>query len=250
MLYVRMAAHRSGKRSRGLTSYNRAVKILALDTSTEYCSVALLDDGAIDARETRAGHSHSELLLPMIDELLASRDLRLHDLTGIAYGRGPGSFTGLRIACGVVQGLAFGAELPVVGVDTLLAMAAGIDATRVLCCVDARVREIYHAAYENRGGEWRAVSEPALYAPHAVPDLPQGEWLACGNAFSVYGDVLLERYRGQLAGIDTDAFPHAREIARLAAPYFDRGETLSAEEAAPVYLREKVALRIDERANR
>ena len=226
------------------------MKILAVETSTEHCSAALLIDGEIDTREARAGQSHSELLLPMIDALLDAHELKLRDLTGIAYGEGPGSFTGLRIACGVVQGLAFGAELPVVGIGTLLAMAVAIDAERVVCCVDARVREIYHAAYEKHAGSYRAVSEPAICAPDAVPPLSGKDWIACGNAFAVYGDVLMRRYEGQLAAIDADRVPHAREIARLAVPYFERGETRTPEQAAPVYLREKVALRIDERPNR
>lgn len=226
------------------------MKILALETSTEYCSVALLIDGKMDERETRAGQSHSELLLPMIDELLAAHWLKLRDLTGIAFGQGPGSFTGLRIACGVVQGLAFGAALPVVGVGTLVAMAAGTSAARVVCCVDARVHECYHAAYEKRNGGWEAVHEPRVCAPAAVPALEGSDWLACGNGFAVYGAVLLERYKGRLAAIDADAVPHARDIARLAVPAFERGETLTAEQAAPLYLREKVALRIDERPNR
>lgn len=226
------------------------MKILALETSTEYCSVALLTGGEIDARETRAGQKHSELVLPMIDELLKAHALQLKDLTGIAFGQGPGSFTGLRIACGVVQGLAFGAGLRVVGIGTLLAMAAATNAERVVCCVDARVRECYHAAYEKCGARWRALYEPAVCAPAAVPELPGTDWFACGNGFAVYGDVLVERYKGQLARIDAEAVPHAREIARLAAPAFESGDTLSPDEAAPLYLREKVALRIDERPNR
>ena len=226
------------------------MKILAIETSTESCSAALLIDGEIDARHERAGQRHSELLLPMIDELLNARGIRLQNLDGIAYGEGPGSFTGLRIACGVVQGLAFGAELPVVGIGTLLAMAVGANAQRVVCCVDARVREVYHAAYEKRGDRYETVHKPSVCAPDAVPQLEGNDWIACGNAFAVYGDVLMQRYAGQLAAIDAERVPQAREIAQLAEPYFERGETRTADHAAPVYLREKVALRIDERPNR
>ena len=146
------------------------VDIFALDTSTEFCSAALWLDGAIDERETLAGQTHSNLLLGMVDELLGTHTLTVRDLGGIAFGEGPGSFTGLRIACGVVQGLAFGADLPVVGVGTLLAMAAGSGAERVVCCLDARVREIYHVVYERSAGVWRAVHEPSLCAPEAAPD--------------------------------------------------------------------------------
>jgi len=226
------------------------LKILALDTSTEYCSAALWVDGDADVREARAGQSHSDLVLGMIDELLKNRAVSLRDLDGIAYGEGPGSFTGLRIACGVVQGLAFGADLPVVGIGTLLAMAEGSGVGRVVCCVDARVHEIYHAAYECERDRWAVVHDPSLCAPAAVPELPGDGWLACGSGFKAYGEVLGQRYSGKLASIDLTLYPHARDIAALAAPRFAAGLGVSADEAAPVYLRDKVALRIDERANR
>ena len=201
-------------------------------------------------RETRAVQRHSRLLLGMVDELLQARSLRLRQLSGIAYGEGPGSFTGLRIACGVVQGLAFGAELPVVGVGTLRAMAAGTRAERVVCCLDARVREIYHGAYEKRDGAWHAVHEPSVCAPGAAPELHGGGWLGCGDGFTAYREALEAHYAGQLSAIDAAHVPHAREIAQLAVPLFESGETLAAEQAAPVYLREKVALRTDERTTR
>jgi tRNA threonylcarbamoyladenosine biosynthesis protein TsaB len=227
-----------------------SVNILALDTSTEFCSAALWLDGSIDERETLAGQTHSNLLLGMVDELLDAHALRVRDLDGIAFGEGPGSFTGLRIACGVVQGVAFGADLPVVGVGTLLAMAAGSGAERVVCCLDARVHEIYHAAYERNAGVWRAVHEPSLCAPEAVPDLLGGGWLAVGSAFRVYRGTLEQRYAGRLKGVEPDRYPHARDIAALSIPRFVAGTTMTAEAAAPLYLRDKVALRIDEQSNR
>jgi tRNA threonylcarbamoyladenosine biosynthesis protein TsaB len=247
------------------------LKILALDTSTEYCSVALRINAETDVREIRAGQRHSELVLGMIDELLSGRRLRARDLDGIAYGEGPGSFTGLRIACGVVQGVAFGANVRVAGVGTLLAMAEGSGADRVVCCVDARVHEIYHAAYcrvapGERTGEtqgfprnllpsvcgwtWRVVHPPSVCAPAAAPELPGEGWLACGSGFRAYGDVLEKRYAGRLSGVDLALYPHARDIAALALPAFETGSAMPAEAAAPVYLRDKVALRIDERPNR
>jgi tRNA threonylcarbamoyladenosine biosynthesis protein TsaB len=226
------------------------LNILALDTSTEFCSAALWLDGALDERETLAGQTHSSVLLGMVDELLDAHALTVRDLDGIAFGEGPGSFTGLRIACGVVQGLAFGAELPVVGVGTLLAMAAGSGAPRVVCCLDARVHEIYHAAYERHAGVWRTVHEPSLCAPAVVPELPGAGWFAIGSAFRVYRDVLEQRHAGQLQAIEPDRYPRARDVAALAIPRFVAGTTTPPEAAAPVYLREKVALRIDEQASR
>jgi tRNA threonylcarbamoyladenosine biosynthesis protein TsaB len=226
------------------------LKILALDTATEYCSAALWLDGQVRVREALAGQKHSDLLLGMVDALLRESALGLRNLDGIAYGEGPGSFTGLRIACGVVQGLAFGASLPVVGIGTLLALAAGTDGDRVVCCLDARMHEIYHAAYEKRGDAWHAVHEPSVCPPDAAPAVEGGGWLGCGSGFSAYGEALEKRYAGQLARVEADRYPHARDIARLAVPRFEANDTASAECAAPLYVRDKVALRTDERAAR
>jgi tRNA threonylcarbamoyladenosine biosynthesis protein TsaB len=226
------------------------LKILALDTSTEYCSAALWIDGEVTERDVRAGQKHSELLLGMIDALLRERAIALRDLDGIAYGEGPGSFTGLRIACGVVQGLAFGADLPVVGVGTLLAMAAGTRAERVVCCLDARMHEVYHAAYEKHGAIWHTVHEPSVCAPDAAPALDGTGWLACGSGFAAYGEALAARYAGQLDATEPECYPHARDIAALALVRFENRDTAAAEHAAPVYVRNKVALRSDERATR
>ena len=226
------------------------MNILALDSSTEHCSVALWRDGAVDAAEAHAGQRHSELLLPMVDALLARHGLTIRQLDGIAFGQGPGSFTGLRIGCGVTQGLAFGAGLPVVGIGTLLAMAEASRASSVVCCLDARMGEIYHAAYERAGTEWRAVHAPGLCAPADAPLVHAGAWTGCGSGFTAHGAALRERYAGRLAAIMPEVFPHAREIARLAAREFEAGRALPAEQAVPVYLRDKVALKSDERTAR
>lgn len=227
----------------------RRLKILALDTSTEYCSVALWRDGDVDSRETRAGQRHSELLLPMVDELLAHNGLSVQSLDGIAFGQGPGSFTGLRIGCGVAQGLAFGAGLRVVGVGTLVAMAEASQAGRVVCCLDARMGEIYHAAYTRNGdgAAWHVALAPGLCAPADAPMLPPGDWTGCGSGFAVHESALRQRYTGRLSAIMPDIHPHAREIARLAAREFEAGGGLPAEQAVPVYIRDKVALKSSER---
>jgi len=223
------------------------MKILALDTSTEYCSVALWRDSEVDARDEHAGQRHSLRLLPMVDELLSRNGVEIKDLDGIAYGEGPGSFTGLRIACGVTQGLAFGAALPVVGVSTLLALAEASGAERVVCCLDARMGEIYHAAYARDGVEWAQVHAPGLCAPAQAPALPAGSWAGCGSGFAAHRVVLLAAYAGQLSAIMPNVFPHASDIARIAAREFAAGRGLPAEMAAPVYIRNKVALKSDER---
>lgn len=223
------------------------MNILALDTSTDFCSAALWQDGRLFERAAAAGQSHSTLLAAMVDAVLADAGLTVNALDGVAYGEGPGSFTGLRIACAVAQGLAFAADIPVAGIGTLHAMAAVCGAARVICCLDARMQEVYHAAYVREGEHWNEVSAPRVCTPAAVPALEGGGWTGCGSGFAVYGDVLRQRLGAALAEVRPDIHPHAREIARLAAPRFAAGQGLPAEQAAPLYIRDKVALKTAER---
>jgi tRNA threonylcarbamoyladenosine biosynthesis protein TsaB len=223
------------------------LNILALETSTELCSAALWRDGEVDAREVDAGQRNSQVLLPMVDALLTSHGIKAAELDGVAFGAGPGSFTGLRIACGVAQGIAFGADLPVVGIGTLLAVAELSRGQRAVCCLDARMSEIYHAAYEKRGNQWHAVHEPCLCKPGEAPLLPAGAWTGCGSGFAAYRAALEHRYAGRLERVLAALAPHAREIAILAAAEFKRGNGIAAEHAAPLYVRNKVALRVNER---
>lgn len=223
------------------------MNILAFDTSTDYCSAALWREGACVERSVAAGQSHSTLLMQMVDEVLAESGLTLRHLDGVAYGEGPGSFTGLRIACAVAQGLAFSADLPVAGIGTLHAMATASNALRVICCLDARMQEVYHAAYEQQDGLWQEISAPRVCAPVTVP-VPEGAgWTGCGSGFAAYGDVLKQRLGSGLTMLRPDVYPHARDIARLAAPVFAAGRGLPAEQAAPLYIRDKVALKTAER---
>ena len=226
---------------------NCNLKILALETSGDFCSVALWRDGVIDDREVSAGQKQSGLLLDMVHELLDACGEKLSALDGIAFGAGPGSFTGLRVACGVTQGLAMGAGKPVIGVDTLQALAEAGAAARVVCCVDARMREVYQAAYEKIDGAWHTVQPPCVLAPAAVPLLPGPGWLGCGSGFVTYREALCNRYGTQLISINESLHARAREVAVLAAPGFARGDGTSAEQAAPFYVRDKVALMTHER---
>lgn len=223
------------------------MKLLALDTSTEYLSLALWHDGEALSRDLLAGQRHSQLVLPMLGEMLAEAGLTLPELDCIAFGAGPGSFTGLRIGCGVAQGLAFGAGLPVVGVSTLLALAEQADAERVIACLDARMSEVYHAAYARSGSDWQAVHEPGLYRPLDVPPVDGADWFGIGSGWAAHGDILKARYSGQVGEVAEQAFPHARDIARLAARDFAQGNARPAAEAAPTYIRNKVALTMAER---
>jgi tRNA threonylcarbamoyladenosine biosynthesis protein TsaB len=222
------------------------LKILALDTSTEYCSAALWLDGALRFDGCHAGQRHSQLLLPMIRGLLERSAVKLAECDAIAFGEGPGSFTGLRIACGVAQGLAFGAGLRVIGVGTLVAMAHAVQASQVLCCLDARMHEVYAAAYRRAGERWDTVLAPGLFSAAAMPQLPGCDWTGCGNGFSAYAETLQRVYGNTLADIRADMVPNAREIAILAADAFARDGGKAPHEALPLYIRDKVALTIEE----
>lgn len=226
------------------------MNLLVLDTSTEWCSAALWLDGRIQARRVLAGQRHSSLLLPMVDELLREAAISLHQLDGIGYGSGPGSFTGLRIACAVTQGLAFGAGLPVVGISTLESIAEQTGANKVLTVLDARMAEVYWAAYERDGTGWRTLTPPQLALPESVVLPEAGDWVGAGNGFVALGDVLRPRLSAQLMRIDDTLMPDAAAMAPLVARAFARGEGLDAALAAPVYLRDKVALTVDERRAR
>lgn len=208
--------------------------------------MALLHEGGEALRHELAGQRHSELLLPMVAAVLGEARLALADLDGIAFGAGPGSFTGLRIACGAVQGLALGAGLPVVPVGTLLALAHGQQDDRVLSCLDARMGEIYHAAYVRHGPEWREAVAPSVCSAHEAPALEGTGWKGVGSAFGVHGAALRARYRGQLSGADASAFPHASAIAAIAWPVLEAGQGLSPDRAVPLYVRDRVALKMHE----
>lgn len=230
-------------REKGMVILN----ILAVETSGDYCSVALWRDGKIDEREMLSEQRQSGMLIDMVHGLLSDCAVTLPQMDGIAYGAGPGAFTGLRVACGVVQGLAVGIGKPVVGIGTLMALAQSAGAARVVCCIDARMNEVYHAAYEKSGDGWRAVHEPGVYAPDDVPMLTGADWQGCGNGFAVHGAALRARYAHQLTGVDDAAHPRARDVALLSAPVFAAGGGLAAECAAPLYVRDKVALKTSER---
>jgi tRNA threonylcarbamoyladenosine biosynthesis protein TsaB len=209
------------------------MRFAAIETSTEWCSVAVWNDGEIAALEQRSGHRHSELALPMLERLLGK-----NPLDAVAFGAGPGAFTGLRIACGLAQGLAFARGLPVLGVSTLEALAQEAGAARVVACIDARMREVYYAALEKRAGRWREVIAAQCVAPRAAP--PPGEgWIGAGSGFAEYGNMGLTR-------VFPEVHPTALAVAQLAAPRLAAGEGVDAALASPVYLRDKVAFTKEE----
>ena len=210
------------------------MRFAALETSTDWCSVAVWLDGEIRALERRVPNRHSEYALPMLESLM--KNLKLD---AIAFGAGPGSFTGLRIACGLAQGLAFAHDLPVLGISTLEATAEEAGAPRVVACLDARMREVYYAALEKRDGRWREVLPAQCVPPDAAPR-PEGDgWVGAGSGFAVYGNFGLKK-------VMPEVHPTASAVARLAAPRLQRGEGVDAALAVPVYLRDKVALTVQE----
>ncbi|MGH8679931.1 MAG: tRNA (adenosine(37)-N6)-threonylcarbamoyltransferase complex dimerization subunit type 1 TsaB [Burkholderiales bacterium] len=221
------------------------MNVLGIETATEWLSLAVSVDGAMHERSLRAGHRHAELVLPEIDGLLARAGIGVGDLHGIAFGAGPGSFTGLRIACGVAQGIAVARRLPVLGVGTLAAIAASTGAPRVVACLDARMHEVYHAAYEQDGRH--EVIPPGLHRPGEVP-LPEGDgWVGCGGGFIAHRAPLAARYGARLTAVLPEVFPSAAAVVRLAAPRFAAGEGSEPAAAAPLYLRDRVALKTRER---
>jgi tRNA threonylcarbamoyladenosine biosynthesis protein TsaB len=226
------------------------MRFAAIETSGDWCSVALWRDGEIVSLERRAPNRHSELALPMLEKLLENAGLTASQLDGVAFGAGPGSFTGLRIACGLAQGLAFARGLPVVAVSSFEAIAQESGETRVVACIDARMREVYYSALEKQGGAhsraWREVLSGQCVAPQDAPPPPGEGWAGCGNGFQAYPEFL----SGKIVRKKPEVHPTAFAVAQLAAPRFAAGEGIDAALAAPVYLRDKVALTTQELENR
>lgn len=223
------------------------VNLLAFDTSTEYLSIALLKGNETLTFDINAGQTHSQIILPQIQALLDAADLQLNDMQCIAFGAGPGSFTGVRIAAGVAQGLGFGANLPVVSVCTLLALAEASGVNKVIACLDARMGEVYHAAYEKTGDEWKTIFDPGLYKPDAVPAIIGNEWVGAGSGWQAYAEQLNLVYAGQLQATQPQLLPNASAILKLAEPIFAKGEARHAAEAMPIYVRNRIALKTAER---
>ena len=223
------------------------MKILAIDTATEACSAALYVNGEIQQQYRVAPRQHSHIILPMIEQLLADAALHLKELDAVAFGRGPGSFMGVRIAAGVTQGIAYAWSLPVVPVSTLAAIAqtafAETGAAQVLAAIDARMGEVYWGAYRLSGDDnMQLVGEECVIAPGRVP-APDGRgWTGAGTGWTAHGDALsgkigVEALQAQLG----ECLPSAASIAVLAAADYRAGRSVSASQAVPVYLRDTVA---------
>lgn len=228
------------------------MKILAIESSTETLSLALQDDTGLHTFDEVTGPAASQRILPEIQRLLTEADVKLTALDGIVYGTGPGAFTGVRVAVGVAQGLAFGASLPVVGISSVLAVAESArqitQAEKVIVCLDARMGEVYHAVLRWQAGAWQELSAPVVCKPQDVPAVEGSGWLGAGSGWRVFEQTLSETYAGQLSDIQPDMMPQASRMLALAQPLLIAGHTQSAQEAAPLYVRNRVALTAAERA--
>jgi len=225
-------------------------RILAIDTATEACSAALWVNDTCLYREELAPQAHTRKILPMVQSLLDEAGLGLSQLDAIAFGRGPGSFTGVRIGIGIAQGLALGAGLPLIGISNLATLAQGClrreGPQRVLCAIDARMNEVYFGAFQRQGELMLPLIEEAVLSPQealargqALLEADDGvSWQVIGTGFSAYAETLaplLER-----TSLSTEALPWARDMLPLALAAHGRGEQTEPAQASPVYLRDKV----------
>ncbi len=225
------------------------MRLLAIETATRRLSVALWHDGELTERAEELPSGGSERLLPWVHELLEQAALVPAQLDGIAFGAGPGGFTGLRLACGVAQGLAYGLDLPVMPVSTLEALALACGERDVWACLDARMNEVYCAAYRVDGERVTQLLAPVCVPPATAPAPAFSGGCGVGDGFAAYGSLLLAR-KPDLKGVHADVFPTAAAVLRLAIPRFARGDVAAAALAQPIYVRDKVALTTAERMAR
>ena len=228
------------------------MKLICLDTATDALSCALLVDGDLREHHEVAPRRHAELALSMVDRLLAEAGIGCVQLDAVGFGRGPGSFTGLRIGAGIAQGLAFAADLPVIPVSTLATLAQGAlrerGAHRVLAVLDARLGEVYAGVMQaDGGGVMRALRDERRCRPEELAeDLPEGGgWVGCGSGWHVCADAARGRLRNRLGYLEPERLPRARDVAALACRAREEGLAVAPEQAFPVYLRHGVAGRPD-----
>ena len=225
-----------------------ALNLLALESASENCSVALWCDGRQFVRRAASSHPHSEVLVTLVRTIVSDAGITLRQLDAIAFGMGPGAFTGLRLACGIAQGLALGLHVPVVPVSTLLAMAHGTEGDRVLTMLDARMGQVYLAAYVRSASGWSVEIQPALHDLASLPALSSPQWLPVGSGAELYASRLGEVWPDRLLPVRYGVIPDAGSVAALAVQDFLQHRAIPADQAVPLYLRNKVALTRAERS--
>ncbi|MFI3185213.1 MAG: tRNA (adenosine(37)-N6)-threonylcarbamoyltransferase complex dimerization subunit type 1 TsaB [Methylococcaceae bacterium] len=227
------------------------MKLLAVETSTEACSAALFIDGKVSERYELAPKEHTKLILPMIASLMAEAGLKPQQLDALAFSRGPGSFTGVRISTGVIQGIALGADLPVVPVSTLAAIAQDFfdnnDDNVAYVAMDARMSEIFWGVYRRDAQGYAELIGDEAVTPTEQIEFPELTGVGIGSGWGVYPQELMTRLTGLVSRYQADRLPRAGAIARLGARGFEQGMAVAVEQAMPVYLRDKVAKKESER---
>lgn len=227
------------------------MKILAIETATDACSAALLIDNESSVAYELAPRKHTQLILPMVEKLLANAELALADVDAIAFGQGPGAFTGLRIAAGVTQGLALAGDLPVIPVSTLAAMAQQsyqqYQANHILVALDARINEVYWGQYQVVDGSVKLSGNEHVILPEKLEPIVEGQWMGVGSGWQAYSDILEQKVKGHLQQVVADLTPSAEFIAQLASYEYKKEKVMTVEQAQPIYLRDKVADTIAER---
>ncbi len=228
------------------------MKLLALETATEACSVALWVDGEIFSQDEWTPQQHTKHLFPMLESLIQKAKIKKNEIDCVAYGHGPGSFTGVRIAASMAQGIALGCQIPVVGISTLQAIAHRVwretGQNKILVAIDARMQEVYWGCYKvTSSGKPNCVVEDRVSTPDTVTVPDGSDWVGAGNGWRVYANSLSERCEGIYQPSVVPDYPSAQDILLLAKDEYLCGHAVSPEFAMPVYLRDKVALTEKER---
>lgn len=228
-----------------MTTQNATMTILALDTCTEMCSVALLTNTMLFEKAQLTQRGHSDLVLGMLDTVLAEANCELSAIDCLAFGRGPGSFTGVRVGVGVAQGIAFARQLPVIPVSTLAAVAQRAidehDAKQIAVALDARMGEVYAAHFRVENGLAVACDDEQVCTPESFKPLDNSAWFAAGTGWREHQTVLEANFEGQLSAVDASLLPTAAAMVKLAQYEQQQGRSIPAEQAVPVYLRDNVA---------
>jgi len=219
------------------------MKILAIETSTEACSASLDIDDSCISRYKIAPRKHTELILPMIDSLLQEADIGVNSLDAIAFGCGPGAFTGVRIAIGVTQGLAYPHDIPIIPISTLATLAQQFSKknNRIAAAIDARMNEIYWGLYKvNKYKLVETIKKEKVCLPRNISSPTDGNWLGVGTGWKIYAKDIESEFKCKITDIKVDVYPHAKDVIQLAKPSYVNGKFISADRASPVYLRDKI----------